>query len=296
MTIKHLVISSGAYKGFYMLGALEYLQDKNFINLNNLESIYATSVGAMFGLCICLGIELKELKQFVIKKEWEKYFDFSINMVLNIIQKKGLLDKQFMKSIYKSLFRKTGLSIDATLKEIYNHSHIDLNIFSTNMTSFTTEQISHKTHPDMKAIDAVYMSSAIPFIFQPEILNNCCYIDGGMVNPYPLNICLNDLKKINPDIDYKEILGLKLLHDELENIKPDSSIFYMGLFLIYKLLDKNYDYKINSVLNYELIIPPNDIPLSDIKKILENENERLNLVIAGKQYGKLFLEYLNKSN
>ena len=55
---------------------------------------------------------------------------------------------------------------------------------------------------------------------------------GGLINPYPLNICLNDLKKENPDINCKEILGFKILYDDLEPIKEDSSIFIYCIWYI----------------------------------------------------------------
>ena len=47
MTIKHLVLSGGAYKGFYTIGALKYLNDNKFYNLENIETMYGTSVGGL---------------------------------------------------------------------------------------------------------------------------------------------------------------------------------------------------------------------------------------------------------
>ena len=296
MTIKHLVLSGGAYKGFYMIGALEYLMDNKFVDLNNIETIYGVSVGAMMGLCICLGIDIKDLKKYLVTKEWKNSFNFSINSVLNVIQKKGYLDKEFMKSIYKTLFRAKGLSINSTFKDIYEHSKIELNIFATNMTTFKLEQYSHKTHPEMLVIDAVYMSSSLPFIFQPEIINDNCYIDGGIINPYPLNICLSDLKKKNPDINYKEILGFKILNDKLENITSNSSIFEMGFNLINTLIDENHKHQIKKVLNYEIIIPTRDLPPNEVRKIICFREKREALIKIGANYGKIFLNYLNQSS
>ena len=86
MTIKHLVFSGGAYKGFYIVGALDYLIDNKFLKLDDIETIYGTSVGGIIGLALCLKIEMKVLREYIIKK-LSKYFDFSIDD-FSILQKK----------------------------------------------------------------------------------------------------------------------------------------------------------------------------------------------------------------
>jgi len=50
-----------------------------------------------------------------------------------------------------------------------------------------TEYFSVDTHPDMKVIDAVCMSIAIPMIFASSEYNGNTYIDGGTVEEYPMN-------------------------------------------------------------------------------------------------------------
>ena len=37
MTIKYLVLSGGAYKGFYTIGALKHLSEINFYDINNIR-------------------------------------------------------------------------------------------------------------------------------------------------------------------------------------------------------------------------------------------------------------------
>ena len=39
MTIKNIVLSGGAYKGFYTIGALKYLSENNFYNINDIEKM-----------------------------------------------------------------------------------------------------------------------------------------------------------------------------------------------------------------------------------------------------------------
>ena len=55
------------------------------------------------------------------------------------------------------------------------------------------------------------MSSSLPGIFMPTIIDNCCYIDGGVMCNYPLNQCLRD--HTNKD----EILGIKSFYSKDSN-------------------------------------------------------------------------------
>ena len=54
------------------------------------------------------------------------------------------------------------------------------------MNTSETVYFSKDTHPDMKVIDAVCMSMAVPFIFACGKYNGETYVDGGMKEEYPL--------------------------------------------------------------------------------------------------------------
>jgi predicted acylesterase/phospholipase RssA len=44
---------------------------------------------------------------------------------------------------------------------------------------------SHKTHPTLSIIDAIYMSISVPLAFEPMIFNDFRYIDGGYTEDSP---------------------------------------------------------------------------------------------------------------
>ena len=50
MTIKNIVMAGGAYNGLYIVGALKYLIENSFFDINNIETIYGTSVGGFIGV------------------------------------------------------------------------------------------------------------------------------------------------------------------------------------------------------------------------------------------------------
>ena len=84
------------------------------------------------------------------------------------------------------------LTLNVTLQEFYDFCKIDLHIFTFELNEFKTVELSHTSHPDMLLVDALTMSSSLPGIFIPTIKDNKCYIDGGVIDNYPLNYCLRD--------------------------------------------------------------------------------------------------------
>ena len=43
--IKHIVINGGGPSGLLSYGALKYLFENDFVNIENIKSIYGTSIG-----------------------------------------------------------------------------------------------------------------------------------------------------------------------------------------------------------------------------------------------------------
>ena len=290
MTIKHLVISGGAYKGFYTLGSLNYLSNINFYNIEEIETIYGGSVGGMIGLILCLKLDLKDVLEHAINRPWQNLFHFTAEDLLNIIDKKGLLSKDFVVSLFDNFFKNAGISKNATMKDLYNFSKITLYLFTVNIKSFKLETLSHETHPNMKILDAIYMSVAIPFIFQPPLCEDCYYVDGGVINPYPLNVCIKDGKNID------EILGFKIIDDKLDSTNEDASIFHFGFYLFYRLIKENWDWGIEGDIANEIIIPAVTMNITDARKIINDKSVREKMIDDGEKYAKLFLKYKSKNN
>ena len=285
MSIKHLVLSGGAYKGLYIIGAMKELLKEKYINIDELENIYGTSVGALIGVIICLKLDYDMLIEYAINFPFTKYFTFSVDSLLEFISKKGVIKKDFINGIFENLLKNCGLNKNITFQELYNYSKIKLNVYVTNLNKFSYECYNYETHADMKVLEAVYRSCSLPFIFQPECCKNEWIVDGGLINPYPIQQAL-ELHKV------EEILGFKIKDDELACCPENGSIFHFGYYVIMKLirqnerLNNNYDKKVK-----ELIIPATSMNIEDAKLLINSNSERARIFELGKKYAKLFLTY-----
>ena len=208
MSIKHLVISGGGPLGLRYIGALEKLEQYGFWKVDNIESIYATSIGSIIGAFICLKYDWNTLNQYIIERPWKDVFKVNAKQLFDSYYNKGLFDKKIAEIIFKPLLQAKNLELNITLKEFYEFSKIDLHIFTFELNNFETVEMSHISHPDMELVQALTMSSALPGIFMPTIIEDKCFVDGGVMCNYPLNQCLRD--HTNKD----EILGIKCSYDK----------------------------------------------------------------------------------
>ena len=215
MPIKHLVIAGGGPIGLQFLGALEHLNEQGFWNFEDIESIYATSIGTFLGAIICLKYDWSTLNKYIIERPWHDAFKLNGKQILDAFYNKGLYDKKVIEIVFKPLLEAKDLSLNITLKEFYEYSKIEFHLYTFELNKFETTDISYKTHPDLLLTQAIHMSSALPGVFIPTISDNGCYIDGGVMANYPLSYCLQDCK--NED----EILGIK-------DLRTDKRIDFIG--------------------------------------------------------------------
>ena len=182
-----LCLSGGGIKGFAFVGALKYLEKKEYINLSNIKHFIGTSAGAITSLFLSLGYNCKELKIFILEFDFNKIQpDVNIdNLIINFGIDNGekiiLLLEEFIE--YKFDVK------DLTFEEHYKLTNKKLSIIGTNYNKGTEVIFNYETKPKMSIITAVRISSAVPIIFTPVLFEDEYYIDGGLVNNFPLKYC-----------------------------------------------------------------------------------------------------------
>ncbi len=206
MTIKHLVFGGGGAGGYAIYGAIKCLSRNNFWSIENIESIYATSIGTLIGIYVALKYDWTTIDDYLIKRPWDKVITIKPLDIINIWQEKGMLNENVIKLILKPLLEAKELSENVTLQEFYHYNSIEMHFYTTDLNTVlpTKIDISYKTHPDLELYKAAAMSAAIPIIFSPICDGSFCYIDGGLLNNFPLDDCIEKHKNID------EILAIKV--------------------------------------------------------------------------------------
>ena len=206
MPIRHLVLAGGGPTGFATYGLLRRLHEAGVWSRPAIESIYGSSVGALIGVMIALDYQWDWLDDYLIKRPWEKATGLSANSLPAAFRSKGLLGRDFFERALGPLLTAKGLEIEATLLELHQHTGVDVHMFCADLNPRhpTKIDLSHSTHPDLPVVSAVQRSASLPFIFKPVCCDGGCFVDGGLLNNFPLQDCV-DRKDCNSD----EILAVR---------------------------------------------------------------------------------------
>ena len=238
MTIQHIVLCGGGPTGFITYGILKQLHLNKFWSLENIKSIYGTSVGGLVGILIALKYKWDWMDDFLIKRPWSNIFGSNQPSILNIFQGKGIIPQTFFELALAPLLEGKGLSKDITLKEFYDKTLTELHLITTDINPKHVRKIdiSYKTHPNLKLIKAVGMSSTIPLIFEPVCEDGACYLDGGLLCNYPLNACIESQK-----CKLDSILAIRNVWKYPVSIVDDNSSFLDLINVLLKRIQYTYD-------------------------------------------------------
>ena len=256
MAIEHLVISGGGQTGLTFYGILREAAKQGVWDIQNIKSMYGTSVGSFLSVVLALNYDWDTLDTYFINRPWQNIFKIDIYAIIQAFEKRGVFGIDIMEKMLGPLLAGKDIPMGVTLKEFHDGNGIDLFFFVTELNTFKLCKLSHHTHPEWRLIDAVYASCTLPIIFAPLIKDGACYIDGGVMCGYPVKECLDAGNA--PDT----IFGIKKLFGANEPVNANSSLFgYLGIIL------KNVITMLNG---YESGLIPHEILLNGDHTTLEN--------------------------
>jgi len=147
--MEYLVIGPGAMGGFSMLGYLKTIEE----SLDNIKEYSGASAGAIISVFLALGFSIDDILYKLAELEGNKLVKLNLKCFMN---KYGLVDLKPIRDKFVDIFES-----DPTFLDIEKKIYISAFCVNTSRTVY----FSKDTHPDMKVIDALCMSIAIPFIF-----------------------------------------------------------------------------------------------------------------------------------
>jgi NTE family protein len=282
--IDTFMFSGGAMKGIAYIGALKALDElhKSGVIDLNIKKIYAVSIGSMFAFLYALGYTYTELQNEVIWKDFNNLKNIKFD---NFIKKYGLDSGKEIIGWIETLVIKKGYSKDITFGELYEQCGIDLQIFATNLNKYEQIAFNRIDHKTMKITKAIRMSIGIPLIFAIEKYRGDIYVDGGIINNYPI-------KTLKHDLD--TFLGLKLVtigeFDDhvISNKIDDISSYFSNLMSCYIIQKEKSTTLSNEYRSHTISIQTQHIT-NGLDYTMTTE-QKMALIQTGYDSTKLFFE------
>ena len=168
--MKYLVLGPASMGIFSLIGALKARES----SLADVKEISGSSAGAILALFLAVGMSMDEILDTSLSLNIPNFVKIRLGSFFN---KFGFVD---MGPIRKKLV--DICNGDPTFAELETKIYISAYC----LNSAETVYFSRDTHPNMKVVDAVCMSMAVPFIFACGTHDGKTYIDGGTKEDYPL--------------------------------------------------------------------------------------------------------------
>jgi len=165
-----LALGSGAARGLAHLGVLKALTEEGI----SIDYISGSSIGALVGAYFASKGEVTTLEEMILGVDWKKLtrlIDPNLALML-----KGLIHGQKVKELLRTIIG------DIEFKDL----KIPLAVVATDVS--TGEEVMIK---EGSVVEAVRASFSMPAIFVPVKHGRRFLIDGGVVNPVPVNVVRN---------------------------------------------------------------------------------------------------------
>lgn len=185
MPIKHLVLSGGGVRGFATLGTLNYLVKKGVINLDLIRTFVGTSIGSIIALLLNCGYTPKQLYDIGLNTNLSELLDPDIK---NLITHFGLdTGARFVNKLKKILIKKK-IDPNITFIRLYNLTKQKLIVTATSLNRKQVKYFDYLSTPQYRVIDVIRASMSVPFLFTTVKSGNEHFVDGGMLDNFPLHL------------------------------------------------------------------------------------------------------------
>lgn len=165
-----LVLSGGAFKCIYFLGALLKISKKQNLNFRNFSG---TSCGSVLCTLLCIGYSPIEIFKKFLTKE-----DIPISNYLKVL----------IENLEEMLILK-GFDKNTTFDEMYKKTGNSLAFVASNISKLREEIFSRFTSPNTPIIIGVKLSCSLPVIFPISKYNNDIFTDGIFFDNFPIKLC-----------------------------------------------------------------------------------------------------------
>lgn len=192
--VKHkttLVLSGCGVKLTAHIGALQALDEHKL--LDHIDTISATSAGGIIGFMMIIGLTVEEIKLFLMNLDFSKLQNPKPFHVLDTF---GFDDCRKMIIVFEKLCERKNIDKNITFEELYQQTGKRLILTGSCLNDQKLYYFSIDHTPDMKIIQALRISISVPIWFYPVEHDGKLFVDGGLMNNYPIEEFMNNLDTV----------------------------------------------------------------------------------------------------
>lgn len=237
------VFEGGGIKAIAFTGAIAALEEEGY----QFNKVAGASAGALVAALLAVGYKGEELKDILKNTNFKKLLENKKRMFENIkniyslVKYKGIYETSEIEKWLAELLKKKGKEKfkDVSFKGKSSLKVIVSDVTKRSIVIFPEDAVNYGKDPmEMKIVDAVVMSIAIPFFFRPHIIRSpeekSILVDGGVLSNFPVWIFDADGKPRWPTF------GFRLLENNKNHgFMEKSNLVEYALEIGNAILDRN---------------------------------------------------------
>jgi NTE family protein len=305
LDIENLVFEGAGIRGIAYCGALMELDERGYLDC--ISRVAGTSSGAITASLLAVGYSPDEIFEIVGGTDFGKFNDGSWGFVGGLVRLNSKLGfyrgKSFLRWLEMLITAKTN-DPNITFEQLFQlkQKRIDCNfkdlaVAATSLNHQSTIIFSRESFPEMRIVDAVHASMAVPLYFEPVVIDthgrviayrdmlpdHYLCVDGGFTANYMIS-AFDSAGIIAPT------LGIRL--DSDEQIICDNDDCRLAYYHVESVKDfvGAFYYIIKETMNRQSLTPEDwnrTVSISDcnigpkVKKLSDEEKQKL--IAAGRK-------------
>ena len=274
--LRNIVFAGGGARIFSHFGFIKALEEKNL--MKNIVNFAGTSIGSLTAFCLILGYTVEQMVNIFTRIDLLKTIDINADSIFNYFTNLGLDNGERYVRVINILIKKKIDRVGITFKELYELTGKKLAVCVTNISKMRWEIFDIDNEPDMEIALAIRMSCCYPYFLTPIEHKDNLYIDGGVLNNYPVNY-------FNSDIDRTIGISNYTSENQETKVEIEDLLSYTLSILNCMSVDKQRDVT-NTYANNTVLLECMTEPINFDLTIEEKEN----MVDEGYEATNKFLE------
>jgi len=160
-----LALGSGSARGLTHIGVLKALEEKNI----KIDYISGSSIGALIGGAYAMGMPVAEIEEIALQTDWK----LMAKLMTPTFSLSAILNDKYLSEFLSTYFK------DKTFENLKIP-------FSAIATDIETGEMVVINGGEL--LTAIRASISIPIVLSPVIYKNHKLVDGGLVNPTPVDV------------------------------------------------------------------------------------------------------------
>lgn len=276
-----ILFGGGAIRGVAYSGALKAIEELDI----KYDTLAGSSVGAVFAALVAVGYNSEEIKNILLKVNYDLFRDIQIGIGSQFALSKGEVFLDWLRELIEKKFYGDNYKKGRNKAVTFGDIEKNLVIITTDLSNFECKEFSKVETPDFEIAKAVRISSGMPGLMKPVEYNNRVLVDGDLQKSAPMWSLSPNLQK-----EGERIVEFRLEGDFQGNdhnaIEFANAIYSYATSTGTKFLTKIYGCRDN----YDYItIDTGDLNIVDFNV---SEEKRLQLVESG--YNQTYDYFKNK--